>query len=69
VTEYRPYLQYDTHKDVTVEMQISVIMYRILVTLRMFISMDVDLTGYCACKERKRYVVKNYDMVVSSAVS
>jgi len=31
-------------------------------------SMDVDWTGHCACKERARNVVRNYDMVVSSAV-
>jgi hypothetical protein len=31
-------------------------------------SRDVDRTGHCACKERERNVVGNYDMVVSGAV-
>jgi hypothetical protein len=30
--------------------------------------MDVDRTGHCACKERERNVVRNYDVVVNSAV-
>jgi len=31
-------------------------------------SMDVDRTRHCACKEGERNVVRNYDMVVCSAV-